>query len=109
MIKGKGYSLWFMPTGSVYDRLVKIISQLSKKYSSPNFEPHVTLLAPIDEPGEEITSKTSQLVSLIQPYEIKLTTVDYLDEYFRCLFIRAEETKDVMGANFRSLKVQLFL
>ena len=88
-----------MPSGDVYNRLVNLISQLSKKYSAPNFEPHVTLLSQVVGSEEEIIAKASQLADSLRPYEIKLTTVNYLDEYFKCLFVRIKETEDVMRAN----------
>jgi len=47
MSKAKGYSLWLMPTEEVYDGLNTIISQLSRKYSTQYFKPHVTLIGEI--------------------------------------------------------------
>ncbi len=98
-MKAKGYSIWLMPTGRVYYQLSEIISQLSKKYSTPNFEPHVTLLGNLIGPGEDLISKTLKLVEQLKSFEIKLKKVDYFDEYFKCLFIRAEKSKEVIKAN----------
>ncbi len=104
-IRTKGYSLWLIPAGEVYQKLAKTISQLSRQYSAPNFEPHITLLGQLARPEEEVLSKTSQLATLLRPLEIKLTRVDYLDQYFRCLFIRVEETKEVVKANLKAREV----
>jgi len=101
----KKYSLWLMLSGDVYNRLVNLISHLSEKYSAPNFEPHVTLLSQVVGTEKEITAKTSQLATLIKPYEIKLTDLNYLDEYFRCLFIKVEETEEVMNANTKAREI----
>jgi len=98
-MKAKGYSIWLIPTGEVYQKLAEIISKLSEEYSAPNFEPHVTLIGDLIDPEEEIISKTSKLADLIKPFKIKLEKADYFDEYFRCLFIRAEKTKEVVEAN----------
>lgn len=104
--KAKEYSLWLMPTGEVYNKLATLISQLSKEYSAPNFEPHITLLGPIVGPEEKIIAKTSQLTKFIQPYKINLTIVNsYPDEYYKRLFIRAKETKDVINANIKARKI----
>lgn len=102
MTMAKRYSLWMMPSGDIYNRLAKTISQLNREYSTPNFEPHVTLIGRVVGSEEYILPKTSQLATLIRPYEIRLTAVDYLDEYFRCLFIRVEETEHVMDANLKA-------
>lgn len=95
----KRYSIWLMPSGDVYRRLSGIISRLSEGYSAPYFEPHVTLLGGLAGREEEILSKASQLAARISPYEIRLNKVDFLDEYFRCLFIRAKADEPVLSAN----------
>ncbi|MBU2577814.1 2'-5' RNA ligase family protein [Patescibacteria group bacterium] len=101
MTKAEGYSIWLIPSGDVYQELAKIISQLSEKYSTPNFEPHVTLIGAGELVGteEEMLSKTSKLTDLLRPFKIKLIKADYFDEYFRCVFIRAEKTKEITEVN----------
>lgn len=47
MSETKGYSLWLMPYRKVYYKLKELISQLSKSHSSPDFEPHVTLIGEV--------------------------------------------------------------
>lgn len=79
-----------------------MISRLSERCSAPNFEPHVTLLGQVVGSEEEIVSRVAQLANIITSYEIQLARVDYLDEYFRCLFVKAEETDDVMNANAKA-------
>ena len=100
-MRGEGYSIWLIPTGETYQKLAKIISALSEKYSTPNFEPHVTLIGGGDLIGteEEAVSKTLKLTEALKPFEIKLAKADYFNEYFKCLFIRAEKTKEVIEAN----------
>lgn len=94
-----------MPTGDIYHQLANLIMQLSKEYSAPLFEPHVTLLTPIFGLEDELVDKAPQLAKIIKPYEIKLATIDYLDSYFRCLFLRAEETMGVMEANTKAKEI----
>jgi len=101
----KRYSLWLMPRGDVYNTLSKIISRLSEKYSAPYFEPHVTLLGRLTGNEEEIISKASQLADCTRTYEIKLNKLDFLDEYFKCLFIKAEATEPLLSANLRARKI----
>lgn len=105
MTSATGYSLWLMPEGRLYNRLKGTITQLSGRYFTPAFEPHVTLLGLIPGTKEEVVSKTARLASMLQPYEIRLRGVDHLDEYFRCLFVRVEKTPEVMAANTRAREV----
>ncbi len=100
-MKGEGYSIWLIPAGDVHQKLAEIIYNLSKEHSTPNSEPHVTLIGEGELVGteEEVLSKTSKLAEILKPLEIKLKKADYFDEYFKCLFIRAEKTKEIMEAN----------
>jgi len=88
-----------MPTGKAYNRFSEIISRLSEEYNSPNFEPHVTLIGAIAGTEDDLSAKTTQLTSLIKPFGIKLAKVDYFDEYHKALFIKAEETTELIKAN----------
>ena len=94
-----------MPSAGVYKKLAHLISQLSQRYSTPNFQPHVTLIGNLVGPEGDILSKASQVATLIRPYRIRLTRVGYLDEYFRCLFIRVEETEEVTNANLTAREI----
>jgi 2'-5' RNA ligase len=94
-----------MPTGEVYARLEKMISDLSKKYSSPRFAPHVTLLGELTGSYREIEMRASRLSVNLRPHAIKLTKLEYFDEYFRSLFIRVEETDEIIEANLRAREI----
>ncbi len=105
MTKTKGYSLWLMPSGEVYNKLADLIFQLSKEYSAPKFEPHITLIGEVTGLEDEIIKKTSQLANFIKSCSIKLTNVDNLDEYFNYLFIKAEKTDDLMETNSKAREI----
>ncbi len=101
----EGYSFWLMPSGEIYKHLSGLITTLSKTYSTPRFEPHVTLLGDIFLTEEEVLSRASQLTRLVKPFTVKLKKVDYLNEYFRCLFVRAEETDELSRANLYAREI----
>ena len=88
-----------MPPEKINDDLSKIIFQLSHHYITPLFPPHITLLGELTGSPEEISIQTRQLAAHLQPFHVTLTTVDFLNEYFRCLFLRVEETSNLMEAN----------
>lgn len=93
------YSLWFTPKGEVRRRLAGAILDLSRKYATPAFEPHVTLAGGIEGPAREVASKLRELARRIPPFTARLTSVDGLDEYFRCLFVRVDQTHPILSAN----------
>lgn len=98
-LSGSRYSLWLMPKGEVRRRLAEAIVDLSGKYSTPAFEPHVTLAGGIVGPAQEVESKMKEVARRIPPFSVRLTTVDGLEEYFRCLFVRVAQIHPVMSAN----------
>jgi len=98
-VKPPHYSLWLMPKGNVRRRLAEAILDLSGKYSTPAFEPHVTLAGSIVGPAKEVASRTKDLARRIPPFTVRLARADGLDEYFRCLFVRVAQTHPIMSAN----------
>ena len=88
-----------MPSGQLYARLARVIFELSRKYGAPAFEPHVTLLSHIPGTEDTVASRCERLADRIEPYSIRLTKLDQLNEYYRCLFVRVLETPAVVGAN----------
>ena len=95
----RSYALWLMPTGEVKRQLATTILALSKEYSTPAFEPHVTLLGGIVGPLPETMTKAAKLAQLLHPFVLRLTTVGFLEEYFRCLFIRVAPTNLLVKAH----------
>jgi 2'-5' RNA ligase len=97
--KSPHYSLWLMPSGEVRQRLAEMILDLSREYATLPFAPHVTLAGGIVGPAREVASKMRDLARRISPFTVRLTTVDGLEEYFRCLFVRVAKTYPIMKAN----------
>jgi 2'-5' RNA ligase len=88
------YCLWIIPEDDAYAITNGYIAKLSADYKFPRFEPHVTVLCGIRSPDN---SKIRTLAESISPFRIRLTSQPvYLDEYFRCLFLEAQETPGLM-------------
>jgi 2'-5' RNA ligase len=93
------YHLWLKPSGKAYDILVKTIAELSKTYQGPFFKPHVTLLGSLPGTEVEISVRSSQLGTSLQPFDIQLTEPGYGDQYFQCVFLKAQETPAMRNAH----------
>jgi len=90
MIENDMYALWIMPEGATYTLTDGYIARLSDAYNLPKFEPHVTLLGGISAPQ---TSTLRTLARSLPPFHIHLSSQPgFLEEYFRCLFLKADET-----------------
>lgn len=99
------YSIWLKPTGEVRAELAGIISRLSREYSAPLFEPHVTLIGEFTGEEKQLIAQTRQLAGQLDPFVVQLGEVGYLDTFYRCLFVRVQETEPVMQANAQARKV----
>jgi|ERR1035437_1491386 2'-5' RNA ligase len=99
------YALWLMPTGHVYDQLADLIRQLSAENVTPAFEPHVTLLSPIIGGHDEVLQKTALLCTQINALEICLLDCGYSNEYFKCLFVNANRSDQLLSSHTAALNV----
>ena len=99
------FHLWIVPTGAVYSRLAGVISDLSARYRSPAFVPHLTLLGRLE--GEEgvLVDRTHQLARALQPLEVRLKEPGYASPYFRCLFLPAEPSPPLLDAYQRATQI----
>jgi 2'-5' RNA ligase len=100
-----GYALWLMPAGQTYRDLARMILALSRRHSTPRFEPHVTLLSGIALRESGAISRTAVLAGRLAPLEIRAEAVDFTEDYFRCLFFRVVPTNAVSKARASACKV----
>lgn len=97
------YALWLVPQGQPHGQLYGLISRLAKGHSAPAFEPHLTLLGAISSDDEDdVLRRTHILASRLEPFEIKLTEVMYKDDFYQCLYLKAEPTDALVRANLEA-------
>ena len=99
------YALWIKPSGEIFEALFRMIRKLADDLATVVFEPHMTLLANLDGSEQEITRRSDELAGRIKRFRVFLTEPSYRDEYFRCLFMRVEETPSVMSANALAARI----
>lgn len=93
MEKSATYSLWLEPMGDTAYKLQQRIKELSKKYDTPIFSPHVTLLGGLTASKTELVPLTDTLASSVKPFDLKLTKAGYLNTYYQSLFIYVEQNE----------------
>lgn len=101
----KGYTLWLMPKGEIYNRFADLIKRLGEQYDDPIFEPHVTLLGEILKSEEETIKLTQELVAGQKPFPITLRQIDYQEHHFRTLFVKAEVTESLQDLHNRAKEI----
>ena len=100
------HSLWLEPTGETAYKLQQRIKELSEKYETPVFTPHVTLLGGLTASRTELEALTDTLASSISPFELNLTKAGYLSTFYQSLFIHVEQNEGL--THLHSNACQLF-
>lgn len=99
------YTLWIVPADPVKYLLQKIILDLSKKYGTPGFEPHATLLGDIEVKEEEILAGTKKLASMLKPFNLALGEISFSTTYFQSVFVRVKSNAKLMQANLLAKQI----
>ena len=93
------YHLWVKPSGAVRDTLVQTIREFAHELGGPVFEPHVTLLEGLLGTEGEHIQRSQIATPQLRPFNITLSQPSYGTQYFQCVFMRAEQTPPLIGAN----------
>lgn len=104
-LKDRTYALWLIPEAKVRGRLARTIRRLSRQHSTSGFPPHITLASGIVAPAREVAAKTAHLAKSLRPIHLRLTSIDFRDEYFRCLFVKVARTRPLVRAHQKAKQV----
>lgn len=99
------YSLWLQPSGDIAYRLQERINKMSKKYKTPAFAPHVTLLGGLSVSETELIPLTNTLASSLYPFELILTKVGYHNQFYQSLFVHVKKSKSLNEARNRACRL----
>lgn len=93
------YSLWLRPFGEVGFELKQQIKELSRRYSTPVFHPHVTLLGGLKMHETELVQLTDTLAHSLAPFTVYLEKAGARDRYFQSLFVRIKKNEPLMSSH----------
>ena len=98
MAESPKYALWLRPFGDASFELKKRIKKLSEKFSTPVFEPHITMLSGLRRGETELIQLTDTLAGSLSPFSIELTEVGYRNHYYQSIFIHVKKTQPFIDA-----------
>ena len=93
------YYLWLLPPPPIRDRFTGLIDRLGRQFETPRFTPHLTLIGSLDLPLDDLVERTTDLAANLAPVPIRLTGPGWTDQYFRCFFMRAERSPELLAAH----------
>ena len=106
MTESNVYYLWLMPEAKSNNFFSEVIRKLSHEYQTRLFDPHITLAGGITGPESELLAKTEELAGLLPRLKLEPLEIQYLDEFYRSLFIAVAPSNPLVNAN--KLAKQLF-
>ena len=84
------FSVWLVPQRKEEKELNKIVKNLAKKYNSPIFIPHLTLLGNAMISFEALKSIVDEVFEDKKPLTIKKTKLNQSEQFFKTVFIEFE-------------------
>jgi 2'-5' RNA ligase len=89
---GFGLSLWLIPEGEAHEKLSELIERFSRRFGTPAFEPHLTILGGIPSAEDRWLRRCADLARDTTPPHVRTDGAAFEDSYFRCLYLQAEAT-----------------
>lgn len=90
-------SVWIRPAGEALERINKLAHKLSVR-ERPGVPPHLTLLSGIETTRIDAGFKLKRLASRLSPFTVRLGKIDWKADYFRCLYVAAERSRELVAA-----------
>ena len=91
-------SVWIVPAGDAFDGIEKLMRRLHPRGGGPRFKPHLTLLAGSEATQADAGLKLKHLAANLRPFEIRLSRIEWRNDYFRCFYLAAELTPELAAA-----------
>lgn len=101
MSQATGYSLWLVSESNseIYQLLQNGISEISERYHTPLFQPHITLLGGFHDKEDELVAKTRLLAEKLNPLELEISDIGTNNKFFQQLFLTIAKTDGIITAN----------
>ena len=91
-------ALWIRPSGDALDKITKIVRLVHKRGGGPQVQPHVTLLSGMETTMASAELKLKHLAMRVKPFKIRLGAIEGRQDYFRCLYAKAEPSEELAEA-----------
>lgn len=87
-----------VPKGAALDTFQAAITKWAGVFGSPTFIPHVTLVAGLMDPVDQVTQRTRAVAAGITPFAARVKSVTSGSMYFQSVYARLESDTDVGAA-----------
>ncbi|WP_273728501.1 2'-5' RNA ligase family protein [Brucella gallinifaecis] len=99
------HSIWLRPAQDDLVFLEKIVRDLSERFNSPVFEPHITLVPDMKRSAEELLPQAISLAIGRKPLELLIENVTGSEAYFRSFYAALEKAPALMRLKQNTLEI----
>ncbi|MBC8719246.1 2'-5' RNA ligase family protein [Ochrobactrum sp. Marseille-Q0166] len=99
------HSIWLRPAQDDLVFLEKIVRDLSERFNSPVFEPHITLVPDMKRSAEELLPQAISLAIGRKPLELLIENVTGSEAYFRSFYAALEKAPALMRLKQDTLEI----
>lgn len=96
------FSVWLVPREKEEKELSKIVKNLTQKYNSPIFIPHLTLLGNVMTSFDDLKLAVDEVFEDKKAFTIRKTKLNQSEQFFKTVFIEFE-LNDILKNLFTAL------
>lgn len=93
------FAIWLLPTKNDTKYLSSIITNLSRKFNSPTFLPHITIYGLVDAPLSIIEDAITTAISNLSSFTVKKSEINYSDNIWKTIFINIVPNQELKSIN----------
>jgi hypothetical protein len=102
-VRAAGFSLWLIPEGAVRHELRTRIGTLSRRFATPVFEPHLTLVGSVSGPAALVRETAARLARGTRAFSLLFVSAAHSEDYFRCVVLEADLSSMLAAAHRAAL------
>ena len=101
-MRAQGISLWLVPEGPEGLAISALVGELSARFGTPQFAPHVTLLGGIAASADAAVATARDLAATLSDLSIRFDGLEHSADYFRALVVRVAPDLPILDARRRA-------
>ena len=101
-MRAQGVSLWLVPDGPEAQAITALIGELSARFGTPSFPPHVTLLGGTAADADTAVASARNLAARLHDFSVRFEGLEHSAEFFRALVVRIAPDLPILDARRRA-------
>ena len=93
------FAIWLLPDTNDTKYLSRIIANLSCKFNSPEFLPHITIYGLVDVCLSLIEDAITNAISNLNSFIVKKSEINYSDNIWKTIFINIIPNQELESIN----------